>query len=237
MCKYEENVKSMTFENCNLIKRSFTTQGFGYTFNNEREDKLIKKEFRSTELSPNRDRNPSLMKSTYSKHSLTVVIENNAEEIEMYERSLQSRNNKIDDRLTKGQIDNQVKKPKQFTVSLHNPKEPADKTFIPYNSIKIPLGYSTTLLISAKAREIDEGGETLSESQRMCRLDVNTETLDVFNVYTRMACLFECKMKYSIKKCGCTPWNYPVKMEDNVSIYKKSPRGAASGMSRCHFFG
>ena len=57
MCKFEDSDESMTFENCNLFKRSFTTQGLGFTFNNEEESKLIKEDYRS-ELSVNVNRKP-----------------------------------------------------------------------------------------------------------------------------------------------------------------------------------
>ena len=197
MCKFEDSDESMTFENCNLFKRSFTTQGLGFTFNNEEESKLIKEDFRS-KLSVNVNRKPYLMKS---KHSLTVVIENNAGEVEKYENSPFKRF---------------VKKPSELFVSLHNPKEPADLKFIPSTSIRIPRGYSTTFLITPKAREIDKSGKELKESQRNCRLDEEVETLDIFNVYSMTACLLECKMKHATKVCGCTPWNYPVIMDNKV---------------------
>ena len=74
MCKFENNVERMSFENCNLFKRSYGTQGLGYTFNNEKEEKFIKKEFRSI-FSHNTERDPSLMKSTNPDHSLTVVLD------------------------------------------------------------------------------------------------------------------------------------------------------------------
>ena len=189
----------MTFRNCDLFKRSFTTQGIGYTFNNIIEENLIKKEFRSKALSPNVKYEPSNMISSSSDPSLTVVIENNVE------------NNKI-------LSDNRgvVNKPKKISVSLHNPKEPSDTKFRPSTSIKIALGHSTTFLVTPKAREIDESGKELRESERGCRLDEDTTGLDIFNVYTRTACLFECKMKYAIKKCGCTPWYYPIHIEKEV---------------------
>lgn len=104
-------------------------------------------------------------------------------------------------------------KPKDVAVSLHNPKEPAD---IRSSSFKIPLGHSTTIYITPKAREIDESGEELTEFQRNCRLGEDTNSLDVFNVYTQTACLFECKMRHSLKMCGCLPWNYPVIMKGGI---------------------
>ena len=201
MCKFEENVKTMTFENCNLFRRSFTTQGLGYTFNNEKADKLIKHDFQNT-LFASTKISPSLMKSTNWKHSLTAVIEHNVEEVEMYENANSFRTKQA--------------KPREITVSVHNPKEPGDTNLIPLSSTQIPLGQSTTFLISAKAREIDETGKKLSESKRGCRLDEDTDSLDIFNVYTRTGCLFECNLKYSVRKCGCTPWNYPVNMKSKA---------------------
>ena len=199
MCKMGNNVKRMSFLNCNLFKRSFTNKGLGYTFNNEREDELIKKHARSTALFHNTDRKLSLMKSASSEHGLKVVLENNREEVERYML------NPLETDL----------EPTEITVALHNPKEPAD---IRSKSFNIPLGHSTTVYITAKAIEIDEDGMALTEPQRNCRLDEDTEALDVFNIYTRAACMFECKMKHSMKKCGCLPWNYPHNTMDKVSF-------------------
>ena len=102
------------------------------------------------------------------------------------------------------------------TLSLHNPKEPSDTKFKPTSSIQVPLGQSTTFLITPKATEIDESGKELTESQRNCRLDEDTDALDIFNIYTRTGCLFECKMKYAVGKCGCNPWYYPINMKRQV---------------------
>ena len=140
---------------------------------------------------------PSLMKSTSSKHSLTVIVDNNAEEVQRYMADATKHN------------------PREVSISLHNPREPADTKFIPLTSVRIPLGQSTTFLISVKAREIDESGKQLTEKQRGCRLDEETESLKAFNVYTRIACLLECQMKYAQERCGCTPWHYPLNMINN----------------------
>ena len=200
LCKYEENVKIMTFENCDLFKRSFTTQGMGFTFNNEVEESLIKKDFRTTEFSHNVKRQPSLMRSTKLKHSLHVIIERNIEEA-------------LDEIKNFG-VEPKVK---DILLSLHNPREPADTIFIPSTSVRIPFGHSTTILITPKAREIDEKAKKgLKESQRNCRLREDTDNLDIFNTYTKVSCLFECKMHYAIKRCGCIPWNFPINLKRQV---------------------
>ena len=208
MCKFEENVMTMTFESCNLFKRSFTTKGLGYTFNNEVENKLIKDKFRATVFLHKSERQPSLMKSTGSKHSLTVVIDSNAEEVEKYEKTKKLKSLREDDI---------AHKPQEVEVSLHNPKEPADINFFPATNVRIPLGYRTTFYITPSAREIDESGKALTEFQRNCRLDEQTEDLDIFNVYSKVACLFECNMKLSMKRCGCVPWNFPININDKVN--------------------
>ena len=197
----------MTFENCNLFKTSFTTKGIGYTFNNEKEEKLIKYPFRGKEFSPNIKRNPSLMKSASPDHSLKVVIENDKEN----SKDLSESTN----------IDGTIRKPQKVLVSIHNPKEPADNIIKPSTSIPIPLGHITTFFFKPEAREIDQSGKELTESQRNCRLDESTESLEIYNVYTRTACLFECKRKYAITKCGCSPWNFPENMLKRVKTFIK----------------
>ena len=197
MCQFENNVETMTFSNCDLFKRSFTNKGLGFTFNNELEEKLIKKDYRSKVLFHNNHRIPALMKSASSEHSLRVVIENNAEEVLRYERD--KTNFKL--------------KPRTITITLHNPKEVAD---VRSGSFKVPLGYTTIVYITPKARAIDKSGRELTESERNCRLNEDTTMLNIFNVYTKASCMFECKMKHSMKRCGCQPWNYPLTMSNKV---------------------
>ena len=201
MCRFMRNVGTMKFENCNLFKRSYTTKGIGFTFNNEKEGHLIKEEYQSRAFFPNTKRNPSMMQSAGLHDSLLTIIENNAGEVQRYENTVDS-----------GQGDGSIK-PKKISVSLHNPREPAD---IRSKSFTIPLGQSTTVYITPKARDIDESGRELTESQRNCRLEEDTDTLDIFGKYTRAACMFECKMKYSMEHCGCVPWNFPMSRKKQV---------------------
>ena len=147
MCRFEDKDKPMSFESCNLFTRSITTQGIGYTFNNEIEKKMLKKDYRNSAFSPNIRRIPSLITSGSSEASLQVVIENNMEYSEIF-----------DDMTTKTGM---IHKPKKILVSIHDPKEPSDTKFGPSTSIKIHLGHSITFLITPKAREIDESGKQL----------------------------------------------------------------------------
>ena len=199
MCKFGNDVNIMTMWNCHHFKRSFTNQGLGYTFNNEQENNLIREDFKSLQFFTNTARDPSFMKSASPEHSLRVVIESNAEQIQNF-RDHDSQT---------------IFEPKEVKVSLHNPKEPAD---IRSKSFNIPLGFSTTVYITPKARIIDKDGKLLTEPQRSCRLDEDTDLLDIFMVYTKSACMMECKMKYAERRCGCVPWNYPHKFKTEVNL-------------------
>ena len=171
--------------------------GIGFTSNNAVEDNLIKKKFRSKVFFTNTFRKPSLMKSASLKDSLHVVVENNMEEVERYEN---------------GNYQSKMQ-PTEISVSLHNPVEPAD---IRTNSFEIPLGYKTIVYITPKATEVDEDGKDLTEIQRNCRLNEDTGMLNIFNVYTKVGCLFECNLKHAVERCGCVPWNYPLDNKDSI---------------------
>ena len=151
MCKFGDNVETMTLENCQLFRPSFTNRGTGFTINNEREKDLIKSEVTSTNFFPNTITKPSFMKSGKSSDALKVVLENNAEEVEKY----------LETKIPRDE-------PTEISVALHNPNEPADMRSKYFN---IPLGYSTKVYITPKAREIDQYGKLLTEAQRDCRLD------------------------------------------------------------------
>lgn len=187
MCTFEEDEEILEMSRCNLFSRSFTNKGMGFTFNNEKEEKLLKEDFRNHPFSPNQERDPSLMKSATIEDSLRVVVENNAEEVEKYDstKSLS---------IPEGDL---TYEPLDVTVTIHDPKEPAN---IRSRGFKVPLGQKTIVYMTPKARKIDDSGIELTEAQRRCRLDDETDSLDIFNVYTRSACLFECKLKNSLAK-------------------------------------
>ena len=205
MCQFEEKSEPMTLENCNLFKRSITTEGIGYTFNNEREEKFIKNKYRSL-FSHNKERNPTFMRSTNPDDSLRAILEE-------VESGWKDENGNIH-------------KPKTLAVSLHNPQEPADTKFTPSRGITIPLGYTTSFLITPKVTEIDHSGKELTESQRNCRLNQDSDSLNIFNIYTRTACLFECMMRQATERCGCIPWDFPVNMNDKVRIIRKGAKNS-----------
>ena len=76
-------------------------------------------------------------------------------------------------------------------------------------SFQIPLGQSSIVYITPTAREIDDTGKELTETQRNCRLTEENDNLNIFKPYTQEACLLECKIKEAAERCGCISWEYP----------------------------
>ena len=189
----------MLFTNCNLFKRSFSNKGIGITFNSEIGKILFKRSLNfgiaMEVFLINNQRKVSKMRSAGSEHALKVLIQNNLEEVEYYEN-------------TKNPVNRvgEIKfKPIHIPVTLHNPKEPAN---IRGKSFKMPLGYSTIVYITPNAREIDDSAGELSEAQRGCRLSKDSQTLDIFDIYSQEACHLECLIKQAYQRCKCFPWNY-----------------------------
>ena len=106
-----------------------TNDGLGYSFNAAILEQMYKSNdiLNSNIFMFNKDSEPLKMKSSGSKDSLKVVVENNAEESGQFESSK-----------NEATPDGQFKlKPKTITVALHNPNEPAN---LRSNSFEIPLG-------------------------------------------------------------------------------------------------
>ena len=209
LCSFDHNLEDQNFEDCGLFFRSFTNMGMGYTANGEMAHLLFKSKHYGSPgnfFLPNDQIKPKRMTYAGDDYALRVLIENNREEVDLFENT-KSRNN------PKGEI---RLKPKERKVSLHNPLEPANMRS---NSFSIPLGYSTVVYITPKVREIDENAASLAESERGCRLSKDASGLDIFKLYSKEGCLLECKIKQAYTKCGCFPWNYPI-IEVSKSYFK-----------------
>ena len=200
LCSFDHDLEDQNFEVCNFFFRSFTNMGMGYTANGEIAHALFKsKNYGSPGnlIFLNYQIKPKKMKYAGNDYALRVLIENNQEEVDLFENTKSEENQKGILNL----------KPKERKVSLHNPLEPANMRS---NSFSIPLGYSTVVYITPKVREIDESAASLSESERGCRLSTDASGLDIFKIYSREGCLLDCKIKQAYTKCGCFPWNYPI---------------------------
>ena len=194
LCRFEGRPAVMTFRTCDLFRRSFTNKGLGYSFNTEKTERLLQAgaalqtQIKTLHLSPGAE--PRLMTGASPHHALTVIVENNLEEIFLYEKSLNKR-----------------MKPKPVAVVLHDPSQPGN---ILTKSLEIPLGHSSKVYITPTATVTDQTAMTLSERKRNCRLRSEAGGLKIFQLYSREACIFECQMEQAVERCGCYPWDFPI---------------------------
>ena len=112
------------------------------------------------------------MESASSDNALTILIDYNEAAVKRYENTINEDN----------QLGTQKQLPKKVSVTIHDPIEPAN---LRSNSFEIPLGHTTTVYITPRAREIDESGIELSEKQRKCRLTKDSSELKIFSKYTQ----------------------------------------------------
>ena len=157
LCSHGSKIESTTFSNCNLFKRSYTNTGIGFSYNIAKVTDMFKKSSSLDEtmriFNFNMKDNIKMMKSASSDHALKVFIDYNEDAVQLFENTR-----------TVGNPKGVLKfKPKKVSVALHNPYEPAS---IRSNSFEIPLGYTTTVYNTPKAREIDYSGKELEEKQR-----------------------------------------------------------------------
>ena len=204
LCSFQKDLGFSNLEDCNFVSRSYTNLGLGYTINSERSNNLFKVNnfnfvTQNTVFFVNNILSPRKMISAGSDHSLRVMIERNSEEVDYFEKT-----------------ETLESKPKIQKVVLHDPKGPANMIS---NSFDVPLGHSTVVYIRPNAQKVDESVENLSEAQRGCRLNTQTNSLNVFDIYTKEACQLECDIQFAFEKCGCFPWNYPIIKGSSYFIY------------------
>ena len=75
-------------------------------------------------------------------------------------------------------------------------------------SIRLKKGYEHTIEISLNGRTTTNGFETLSLTQRGCRLDHETHENSIFKIYSQANCQYECQVSEAIQACKCLPWDF-----------------------------
>ena len=178
-----------------LFVRSFTNEGFGYTFNNRhfwskhQKENNFNKLFHGT-MHPFLDRKYAtdlhFPKMTGPQHGLNIIVQLNKYEREVFQ-------------------DNAKSFP-TFRVAIHDPYAPAD---LRGTGIDIRPGHISTFLITPSQVKTSSAIEGLSMERRKCRFLSENKGLKIFSNYTQDACFLECKLMQSAKKCLCIPWNYP----------------------------
>ena len=73
----------------------------------------------------------------------------------------------------------------------------------------IKFGYHTTLKVDAMEIISSNDLRKVSIEKRKCRFSDEVDGMDIFKVYSKSGCEFECKVKEAAKICHCYPWYVP----------------------------
>ncbi len=172
--------------NCDLFRKIFTTEGIGYTFNNEPFFKLFKN------TSENRAFFKEIYETEYSDKDLPRKILSNGKQYSFEFILL---------------INEKIKKvSRTHKVAIHDPHMVADTR---YEAIDLEPGLSYEITITPTVTVTDDNGLQLDPKKRNCLSAVENESLELFHQYSQSACIFECQLKRAQDNCNCTPWNYP----------------------------
>jgi hypothetical protein len=91
--------------------------------------------------------------------------------------------------------------------------------------IDADVGSHTRLSVQISSTKATEKFKKLDLSVRECRFsNENPDTDSIFQYYSQKSCLFECRLRHSHKKCGCTPWNYPHYGNDSITEICDGPQ-------------
>ena len=71
------------------------------------------------------------------------------------------------------------------------------------------------MYVTPSVTETSGTGQQLTEGQRGCRLQGENNNLQIFREYSREACRLECQVEQAAQRCGCYPWDYPFKYDQD----------------------
>ncbi len=176
--------------------RSYTSEGFGYTFNGRRfwNKHLVGNQFNKIfyeQMAPLPVRNdPDVMYPTSSglEAGLSIKLALNK-----YEKVI------------KASPSTQGPTP-MFKVTVHDPYSPPDPRS---EGVEVTPGHISTLLITPSQINTTESVKSLPVQKRKCKFRSENDDMKIFSYYTQSGCMFECSLGIAADKCGCIPWNYP----------------------------
>ena len=195
-CQYDQEPDTtLKMIYCDLFTRSYTNEGFGYTFNagnfwkRHKESNEFNQMFHKIMFPFNK--NHSNDKVIYPEaigeiHGLSLALMLNKHEAADFEK--------------------EGKELPSIKLTIHDPKKPGD---MQGTGVLVHPGYITTFLVTTSQVMSSEDIQRLEKGRRKCVFPFENDGMDIFSEYTQSACVFECMLKMAVEKCGCVPWNYP----------------------------
>ncbi len=178
---------------CDLFQKTFNNDGIGYTFNAEAFWKMYKR-----------------TKGNYWFYK-QFVSTNNAYvngPPRLIERIGRGFSLEIYVRLTNGDWEIE-----DTLATLHDPSIVPN---IRKETFKLVPGTVYDISVVPSAIRTTDDGLKLQPSSRDCKAKYESDDLNIFNIYSQSACIFECQLKMAINKCHCSNWDYPV-YNDSIS--------------------
>ena len=78
-----------------------------------------------------------------------------------------------------------------------------------YTNELIRPGFHTIWKVQAMENVPSKNLHNIPIEKRNCKFHDEASDLDIFKVYSKKACEFECGLKEAFKMCGCFPWYIP----------------------------
>ena len=78
-----------------------------------------------------------------------------------------------------------------------------------YTNELIKPGFHTIWKVQAMENVPSKNLHNIPIEKRNCKFHDEASDLDIFKVYSKKACEFECGLKEAFKMCGCFPWYIP----------------------------
>ena len=110
-----------------------------------------------------------------------------------------------------GKIQLQLHHPRELANILHGAHQEKKES-----SIKLIAGHEYTISIQPISQNITERFKDLPLEIRGCRLPHELPENSFMKVYNGADCRYECKVKISMEKCKCIPWEYPYPALENT---------------------
>lgn len=218
LCQYAGQPEEMKFENCNLFKRSISNLGLSFSFNTDNfwniyQSNKYNSIFENI-MFPNMDSEIQFPDSSGPDYRLRFILNG---KLILFLRAMNcfcdpgDENNAAEYWKTNG--DDYTKAVSEFTVGVHDPSVPAN---LRGEGIKVKTGYETTIMVTPRVLHTTDMAISMPFEDRQCRASSEADAagLKIFKKYSREACVLECSLRMSRKKCGCTPWNYPLVLEE-----------------------
>ncbi len=191
-CKYGVN-KDVDL-NCPYFVRAFTTDGICYTFNAEPFWTIYHKrpwsetffeEISATDFTTTEHQSVKYPGFNGPGFGLTLLINTFAASVVLSHRG-----------------EKQLR-----PVVIHNPSDIADFSG---DVLKVVGGLHYTVQVTPHILHMDSEMLGKDQAVRKCfSHESDSDTLNIFANHRYANCLFECRLKHSLQKCGCVPWNYP----------------------------